>query len=115
MINGVHAILFSPEPNAIHAFLRDTLDLPNVDAGDGWLIFAVSPAELAVHPGDASRHEIYLMCDDLDATIAALAAKGVAIAEPVSEQSWGRLTAVGLPDGSRIALYEPVHARPGSQ
>jgi catechol 2,3-dioxygenase-like lactoylglutathione lyase family enzyme len=112
MISGAHAIVFSPAAEAVRAFFRDVLELPFVDAGDGWPIFALPPTELAVHPGDATRHELYLLCDDLDSTIAALAAKGVGLAEPVTEQRWGRLTAVELPDGSRIALYQPSHPRP---
>jgi uncharacterized glyoxalase superfamily protein PhnB len=112
MINGVHAIVFSPAAEEVRVFLRDKLELPNVDAGDGWLVFALPPAELAVHPAEAARHEIYLMCDDLDATIAALAAKGVEMARPIADQSWGRVTAIALPGGSELALYQPKHARP---
>jgi catechol 2,3-dioxygenase-like lactoylglutathione lyase family enzyme len=112
MISGVHAIIFSPAADAVRAFFRDTLGLPNVDAGDGWLIFALPPAELAVHPAEASRHAIHLLCDDLDATVATLEAKGVRLSGPISEQAWGRLTAIALPDGSEIALYQPTHPRP---
>jgi catechol 2,3-dioxygenase-like lactoylglutathione lyase family enzyme len=112
VINGVHAIIFSPAADEVRAFLGDTLALPNVDAGDDWLIFALPPAELAVHPGESSRHEIYLLCDDLDATVAELGAKGVRLAGPITEQAWGRLTAIALPDGSEIALYQPTHPRP---
>lgn len=86
MISGVHAIVFSPAADEVRAFFRDTLGLPNVDAGDGWLIFALPPAELAVHPAEESRHEIYLLGDDLDATAAALQAKGVRMAQPITEQ-----------------------------
>jgi hypothetical protein len=114
MINGVHAILFSPAEDEVRTFFRDTLSLPNVDAGDGWLIFALPPAELAVHPADAPRHEIYLLCDDLDATVAALEMKGVVLAQPITEQAWGRVTAIALPDGSEIGLYQPTHPRPGA-
>jgi|SRR5450759_4224260 catechol 2,3-dioxygenase-like lactoylglutathione lyase family enzyme len=99
MISGVHAIVFSRAADEVRAFFRDTLGLKYVDAGAGWLIFALPPAELAVHPADASRHEIYLLCDDLDATVAELAAKGVRLAGPITEQTWGRLTTVALPDG----------------
>ena len=115
MIGGVHAIVFSPAAEAVRGFFRDTLGLPFVDAGEGWLIFALPPAELAVHPADASRHEIYLLCDDLDATVAALEAKGVRLARPITEQTWGRLTAIALPDGSEIGLYQPSHPRPGTR
>jgi predicted enzyme related to lactoylglutathione lyase len=85
-----------------------------VDGGEGWLVFALPPAELAVHPSEASRHEIYLLCDDLDATVAALAAKGVGLTQPITEQAWGRVTAVVLPDGSEIGLYQPAHPRPSA-
>jgi catechol 2,3-dioxygenase-like lactoylglutathione lyase family enzyme len=112
MISGVHAIIFSPAAEAVRAFVQDTLGLPFVDAGEGWLIFAVPPAELAVHPAETSRHEIFLLCDDLDATVAALETKGVRLAQPITEQTWGRLTAIALPDGSEIGLYQPTHPRP---
>jgi len=114
MISGVHAIVFSPAAEAVRTFFRDTLGLPFVDAGGGWLIFALPPAELAVHPAEASRHEIYLVCDDLDVTVAMLEAKGVRLAQPITEQSWGRVTAFALPDGSEMGLYQPTHPRPGA-
>jgi catechol 2,3-dioxygenase-like lactoylglutathione lyase family enzyme len=112
MISGVHAIVFSPAAEVVRAFFRDTLGLPYVDAGEGWLIFALPPAELAVHPADESRQEIYLLCDDLDATVAELATKGMGLARPICEQAWGRLTAIALPGGTEIALYQPTHPRP---
>jgi predicted enzyme related to lactoylglutathione lyase len=115
MINGVHAIVFSPAAEAVGTFFRDTLGLPFVDAGKGWLIFALPPAELAVHPAEAPRHEIYLLCQDLDATVATLEKKGVRMAQPITEQTWGRLAAIALPDGSEIGLYEPAHPRPSRQ
>jgi catechol 2,3-dioxygenase-like lactoylglutathione lyase family enzyme len=116
VINGMHAIVFSPEAEKVRAFFGDVLGLSSVDAGGGWLIFALPPAELAVHPsGEGSRHELYLMCDDIRATLAELAAKGVEIAREVSDQGWGLLAAVRLPDGSEFPIYEPRHptaARP---
>jgi catechol 2,3-dioxygenase-like lactoylglutathione lyase family enzyme len=112
MINGVHAIVFSPVADEVRAFFRDKLEFAGVDAGDGWLVFALPPAELAVHPDATARHEIYLMCDDLDATVAALADKGVVLARPIGEQAWGRVTAIALPGGSELALYEPRHPSP---
>ncbi len=111
MISGIHAIVFSAAPDEVRAFLRDVLGFPSVDAGAGWPIFGLPPAELAVHPGDATRHELFLMCDDLDATIAALTAKGVATGAIV-ERDWGRLSSIALPDGSELGLYEPRHPRP---
>ncbi len=112
LITGVHAIVVSPAAEEVRRVFAETLGLPAVDAGGGWPVFALPPAELAVHPDESPRHELFLMCDDLDATVAALAERGVALAEPVSTQSWGRLTAIALPGGSRFALYEARHPRP---
>jgi catechol 2,3-dioxygenase-like lactoylglutathione lyase family enzyme len=113
VINGLHAVVFSPEAEQVRAFFRDVLELPAVDAGGGWLIFALPPAELAVHPSDGgSRHELYLMCDDIEATLAGLAAKGVDIAREVTDQGWGLLAAIRLPDGSEFPIYQPRHVTP---
>jgi predicted enzyme related to lactoylglutathione lyase len=110
VITGVHAIVFSPEAEKVRAFFADVLELPSVDAGGGWLIFALPPAELAVHPADsATRHELYLMCDDIQATLADLRGKGVEVAQDVSDQGWGLLASVRLPDGSEFPLYQPRH------
>jgi catechol 2,3-dioxygenase-like lactoylglutathione lyase family enzyme len=113
VINGVHAILFSREAEKVRAFLGDVLGLASVDAGHGWLIFALPPAELAVHPTDGeSRHELYLMCDDIHATLAGLRGKGVPIARDVSDQGWGLAAAIRLPDGEEFPIYEPRHPSP---
>jgi predicted enzyme related to lactoylglutathione lyase len=113
VITGVHAIIYSEQAQATREFFRDLLEWDSVDAGHGWLIFALPPAELAVHPVDGpDRHELYLMCDDLEATIEQLRGKGVELVEEVTKQSWGRTTAIGIPGGGRIALYEPSHPRP---
>jgi catechol 2,3-dioxygenase-like lactoylglutathione lyase family enzyme len=112
VITGVHAIVFSPEAAKVRAFFADVLSLPSADAGDGWLIFALPPAELAVHPADNSRHELYLMCDDIDATLADLRGKGVEVARDVSDQGWGLLAAIRLPDGTEFPIYQPRHASP---
>lgn len=113
MITGVHTIVYSEQADASRAFFRDVLEWDWVDAGHGWLIFAAPPGELAVHPADGPpRHELYLMCDDLDATMAELRAKGVEFVEDVSDLRWGRTTAIGLPGGARLGLYEPAHATP---
>ena len=113
MITGLHAIVFSPEAEKVRAFFSDVLDLPSVDAGGGWLIFAMPPAELAVHPADGdSRHELYLMCDDIHATLAELRAKGVRVARDVADQGWGLLAAISLPDGSELPIYQPRHPSP---
>jgi len=113
VINGVHAIVFSPEAEKARAFFADVLGLSSVDAGGGWLIFALPPAELAVHPADGdTRHELYLMCDDIQATLAGLRDKGVEIARDVTDQGWGLLAAIRLPDGGELPLYEPRHPSP---
>ena len=110
MITGVHAIVFAEDAEATRAFLRDVLDLPSVDAGGGWLIFALPPAEIAVHPAEAGgRAELYLMTDDVAATVAALKAEGIEVARPVSDQGWGLLTAITLPGGVELGLYQPLH------
>lgn len=113
MINGVHAIVFSPEADKVRAFFRDVLGLPAVDAGGGWPVYALPPAELAVHPADRdSRHELYLMCDDIHATLAQLSEKGAEIAREVSDQGWGLLAGIRLPDGAELSIYEPRHPSP---
>jgi predicted enzyme related to lactoylglutathione lyase len=113
VITGVHAIVFSPDAERVRAFFADVLDLPSVDAGGGWLIFALPPAELAVHPADgAGHHELYLMCDDIQATLAELRAKGIEVAREVSDQGWGLLAAIRLPDGGEFPIYQPRHASP---
>jgi predicted enzyme related to lactoylglutathione lyase len=113
VITGVHAIVFSPDAAKVRAFFADVLGMPSADAGGGWLIFALPPAELAVHPADGtSRHELYLMCDDIAATLAELRAKGVEVTRDVSDQGWGLLAAIALPDGSEFAIYEPRHPSP---
>jgi catechol 2,3-dioxygenase-like lactoylglutathione lyase family enzyme len=113
VINGLHAIVFSPQAEQVRAFFADVLGMPSVDAGGGWPIFAMPPAELAVHPsGDASYHELYLMCDDINATLASLRDKGVEVSREVSDERWGLIAAIRLPDGSELPVYEPRHPRP---
>jgi predicted enzyme related to lactoylglutathione lyase len=113
VITGMHAIVFSPEAEKVRAFFADVIGLPSADAGGGWLIFALPPAELAVHPADGQvRHELYLMCDDIQATLADLRGKGVEVAQEVSDQGWGLLAAIRLPDGSELGIYEPRHPLP---
>jgi hypothetical protein len=113
VITGMHAIVFSPQAEKVRQFLADVLDLPSVDAGGGWLIFALPPAELAVHPSDgAGHHELYLMCDDIRATLDDLRGKGVEVAREVSDQGWGLLAAIRLPDGSDFPIYQPRHPSP---
>ena len=113
MITGIHAIVFSPDAEKVRGFFADVLGLSSVDAGGGWLIFALPPAELAVHPaGGDGRHELYLMCDDIHATLAELQGKGVEVARGVSDQGWGLVAAVRLPDGGELPIYEPRHRSP---
>jgi predicted enzyme related to lactoylglutathione lyase len=113
VINGVHAIIFSDDAEGVRAFFRDVLGLPSVDAGGGWLIFALPPAELATHPSEGEgRHELFLMCDDIKATTEELQAKGVEITREISDEGFGLMTALRLPDGSELALYEPRHPSP---
>ena len=113
MITGAHAIVYSRDADADRAFFRDVLGFPSVDAGGGWLIFALPPAELAAHPADAGgRHELYLMCDEIESTVAELQAKGVEFTAPVSDQGFGLLTSIRLPGGGELGLYEPRHPIP---
>jgi catechol 2,3-dioxygenase-like lactoylglutathione lyase family enzyme len=113
VITGMHAIVFSPDAEKVRAFFADVLDLPSVDAGGGWLIFALPPAELAVHPADGgARHELYLMCDDIHATLAELRGKGVEASSEVSDLRWGLLATIRLPDGSDFPVYQPRHPSP---
>jgi catechol 2,3-dioxygenase-like lactoylglutathione lyase family enzyme len=110
MINGLHAIIYSPDADKVRTFLRDVLGLKSVDAGHGWLIFAAPPAELAAHPAEDNkpRHELYLMCDDLKATMKELENKGVQFGA-VTEARWGSITKIPLPGGGELGLYQPKH------
>jgi catechol 2,3-dioxygenase-like lactoylglutathione lyase family enzyme len=114
VITGAHTVMYTPEPERVRAFLADVLGFPSVDAGHGWLIFALPPAELAAHPaeGPAGRQELYLMCDDLQETVQELEAKGVELSRPIHEERWGIVTAIRLHDGGELALYEPKHPLP---
>lgn len=110
MIFGAHVIVSSKDAEADRAFLRDVLGFSSVDAGHGWLIFALPPGEAAVHPAEENdRHELYFMCDDLKAEIAALGKKGIACSD-VQEQRWGSITKIRLPGGGEVGLYQPKHA-----
>ena len=110
MIRGAHVILYSADAEADRAFLRELLELPAVDAGGGWLILQLPPAEVAVHPAETSGAvELYLVCDDVDATVDAWTAKGVVFDGPVHDERWGRVTAVRLPGGGRLGVYEARH------
>jgi hypothetical protein len=108
LINGAHFLLYSKDPDADRAFLRDVLGFTHVDAGHGWLIFALPPSEIAVHPADQNSCVLYLMSDDVRAEIAKLKAKNVHCA-PVDEVRWGITTTFTLPGGGAVGLYQPSH------
>jgi catechol 2,3-dioxygenase-like lactoylglutathione lyase family enzyme len=114
MIDGAHVVIHSKDPESDRAFFRDVLGFDSVDAGRGWLIFALPTAEAAFHPAEANdQHEFYLMSDDLGADIAKLQDKGVECDEVV-EVRWGSVTKIRLPGGGRIGLYQAKHPRPQS-
>jgi predicted enzyme related to lactoylglutathione lyase len=110
MIIGMHAMLYSHDADATRTFCRDALGLASVDAGRGWLIFALPPAELGVHPSDADiKPELFLMCDDVDSTLTQLVNAGAKIVQPLSDQGWGRVVMLKIPGGVPMGLYEPRH------
>src|SRR5437870_13612433 len=110
MVGGIHALIFSNDAEAVRDFLRDVLEFPSVDAGGGWLIFALPPAELGVHPTDERpHHELYLMCADIERVVTRLRQRGVEFSGPIEDQRFGRVVSLLLPDGQPLALYEPKH------
>ena len=119
MITGTHAIIYAEDADKARAFFRDVLHCPFIDAHDGWLIFKLPPAELGVHPagdpGDpttgapSGHHELYLMCDDVEATVADLTAQGVEFTSPVENLGWGLLVRLRVPGAGEIGLYQPRH------
>lgn len=112
MINGAHVVIYSKDAEADRAFFRDVLEYKHIDAGEGWLIFKLPPAEIAVHPVEGREsHEFFLMCDDVEATREELIAKGVEFTQPVSDRGWGLMTVLKLPGGGELGLYEPRHDR----
>jgi catechol 2,3-dioxygenase-like lactoylglutathione lyase family enzyme len=109
VISGAHVIVYSKDAEADRVFFRDVLGLASVDAGHGWLIFALPPAEAAFHPAeDNDRHELYFICEDLEAEMAILVGKGVACSA-VQEARWGSITKIRLPGGGELGLYQPKH------
>jgi catechol 2,3-dioxygenase-like lactoylglutathione lyase family enzyme len=117
MIAGAHTILFAHDADRARAFLRDVLELESVDAGDGWLIFALPPGELAVHPGSGwgrgpGHHALFLMCHDIEATVRELEAKGVELAGAIEDEGWGRIARIEIPGAGEIGVYEPRHPSP---
>ena len=117
VIAAVHTVVFAEDAEAARAFFRDMLGFPSVDGGDGWLIFALPPGELGVHPaeGGAGGHELYLMCRDLEQTMRELEAKGVEFAGGVADEGWGRVARLKVPGAGELGLYEPRHASPLSE
>ena len=117
MINGAHVVLYTKDAEADRAFFRDVLQFPSVDAGHGWLIFALPPAEAAFHDAEGNdlpekaKHELFLMCDDLATTLRELQSKNVAVSA-VNEQRWGSLATLTLPGGGKLGIYQPKHRRP---
>ena len=112
MINGAHLVIYSKDAEADRAFFRDVLRFSSVDAGHGWLIFALPPLEAAFHDSEKNdQHELFLMCDDLQATLEDLKSKRVRVSE-VSEQGWGKLASLTLPGGGKIGIYQPQHPSP---
>ena len=112
MIIGAHFVIFSNNPEADRNFLREELDLPHVDAGDGWLIFGLPPAEVAIHPSDKNDvHEFYLMCEDIVAFAAKMAIREIACSA-VQDQGWGLVTRLTMPGGGSLGVYQPKHKRP---
>lgn len=117
VIAGTHAIIFAEDAEEARAFLRDVLGFEGVDAGDGWLIFALPPAEVAVHPGPGwergpGQHALFLMCHDIDQTVEELERKGAQFASPIEDQGWGRVAQLEIPGAGEIGLYEPRHPSP---
>ena len=117
MITGVHALIYTDDAEKVRAFFRDVLDAPFVDAGQGWLIFALPPAELGIHPkspNDSRKttHEFYLMCDDINTTVEELRKRGVEFARPIADQGFGLMTAIKLPGGGELGMYQPKHPVP---
>jgi catechol 2,3-dioxygenase-like lactoylglutathione lyase family enzyme len=111
MITGLHSIIYAQDADKVRAFLRDVLGFKSVDAGHGWLIFAAPPAEIATHPvgqDEKPHHELYLMCDDLKATMQELSDKGVQCGA-ITEARWGSITSIQLPGGGELGLYQPKH------
>lgn len=117
MIAGAHTLVYAEDAEQARAFFRDVLGFPSVDVGEGWLIFALPPGEVGVHPGPGSGrrvgdHELSFMCDDVERTVAELEQKGVEFVSPISDEGYGLVTRFKVPGAGEIALYEPRHASP---
>jgi catechol 2,3-dioxygenase-like lactoylglutathione lyase family enzyme len=117
VIVGAHTIIFAEDAEAARAFFRDVLGFPGVDAGEGWLIFALPPSELALHPGPGwgrtvGQHEVFLMCHDIEQTVGELERKGVEFVAPVTDEGFGFMTRLRIPGAGEIGLYQPTHPSP---
>jgi catechol 2,3-dioxygenase-like lactoylglutathione lyase family enzyme len=119
MISSIHTIIYAEDADRARAFFRDVLEFPHVDAHEGWLIFKLPPAELGIHPASgpdeggaapSGHHELYLMCDDIEASVAQLTAKGVEFTGPIQNQGFGLLVRLRVPGAGEIGLYQPRHA-----
>jgi predicted enzyme related to lactoylglutathione lyase len=118
MITGYHSIIYSDDPEATRAFIRDVLEWPHIDAGGGWLIFKTAPSEVGVHPtkgpdgqvwGAIPHAQVSLMCDDIDATLAELRAKGVEVSDTITEEDYGRVSSISVPGAGDLMIYQPHH------
>lgn len=109
MITGAHVVLYTPEAEALRAVFRDVLRWRHVDAGDGWLIFALPAAELAAHPSEETKHELLFICDDVAGTVTQLRARGVEVRGELEDRGWGIATTLVLPGGVEVLIYEPRH------
>jgi len=110
MINGIHGVIYTKDAEGVRAFFQDTLGFPSVDAGHGWLLFSLPPAELGIHPADKDNHqELWLMCDDITKTVEQLRNKGVQFSGPINNESFGLVTAIKLPGGDELGLFQPEH------
>jgi catechol 2,3-dioxygenase-like lactoylglutathione lyase family enzyme len=110
LITGVHALIYTTDADADRAFFRDVLGLESIDSGGGWLIFALPPAEVALHPSESNdRHELYLLCNDIEETARRLKSKGVEVERPFHEERWGRVSSIRLPGGGKLGIYQPKH------
>ena len=117
MVIAAHLIAFADDADAARGFLTDVLELPSIDAGDGWLIFAMPPTELAVHPGVGwgereGAHRLFLVCDDIESTVAELREKGVEFTDEITREDWGLVTMLKVPGHGEVGLYQPTHASP---
>jgi hypothetical protein len=112
-INGAHVIIYSTNAEADRAFFQDVLSLPSVDVGGGWLIFGLPPSEVAVHPAEGESHELYLMCEDIEAFLFDMGERNIGC-DPVEDQGWGLVSKVILPGGGKLPIYQPRHARPAN-